>query len=579
MNRRNLLKSIAALGIGSLAFQRSLAAQAAEQQQITPEMIAQAQWVAGIELTDEERKTMLRNLRGNLVNANRLREVEVDYNVPPCLHFQPSLPRSADASDRRDDGATAGEVVNDRFAGRNRIRIDDAGSTIKRPASDEALAFLSVGQLSHLIRSSQVTSQELTRLYLKRLRRYDPMLNCVVTLTEELAMRQASKADKEIGEGNYRGPLHGIPWGAKDLIAVPGYPTTWGATPYADQQFQHTATIAQRLEDAGAVLVAKLSMGALAMGDQWMEKRTRNPWDPRRGSSGSSAGSASAVSAGLVGFAIGTETLGSILTPSRICGTSSLRPTFGRVPRFGLMPLAWSFDKAGPMCRDIEDCALVLDAIHGSDGRDPTAVDRPFAWPPRSPLDQLRVGYIESPSRLTDDQRRQLQDFGVTLVPITLPDDIPVYPLPTSTKAEASTMFQGFARQHVTEGLNTWPDTFRAGQFITAVDYLNATRVRTLLIQRMDELFSRVDVMVNSGDIVHTNLTGHPSVTMPSGFTRRGGARLPRSITMTGRLYDEARLLALASAWQQKTGHHLQHPSLEMPGTEEPSELNEEKQP
>ncbi len=283
-------------------------------------------------------------------------------------------------------------------------------------------------ELASLIRDRQVSSIELTKLYLDRLKRFDPLLKCVVTFTEDLALKQAAQADQEIAAGHYRGPLHGIPWGAKDLIAYPGYPTTWGATPFKDRVIDVKATVAARLEEAGAVLVAKLSLGALAMGDQWFGGRTRSPWDPRTGSSGSSAGSASAVAAGLVGFAIGSETLGSIVSPCRACGASGLRPTFGRVSRHGCMTLSWSMDKLGPIARSIEDCALVFDAIHGADGLDWAAVDQPFEWPPKVALDRLKVGYIEQPNRPAENREelKILRKLGFELVPITLPEELPI---------------------------------------------------------------------------------------------------------------------------------------------------------
>ena len=296
--------------------------------------------------------------------------------MAPALTFFPTPPRPAASIQR--NRATPIE-----------------GRTPRRPSSDEELAFLPVTELSALVRSRQVSSTELTRLYLGRLKRFDPLLKCVVTLTEEVALKQAAQADREIASGKYRGPLHGIPWGAKDLIAYPGYPTTWGATPFKDRVIDVTASVAARLEEAGAVLLAKLSLGALAMGDQWFGGRTRSPWDPRDGSSGSSAGSASAAAAGLVGFAIGSETLGSIVSPCRACGASGLRPTFGRVSRHGCMTLSWSMDKLGPIARSVEDCALVFDAIHGADGLDTAAVDQPFDWPPKVDLGSLKVGYIE----------------------------------------------------------------------------------------------------------------------------------------------------------------------------------------
>ena len=333
VHRRTILKSLAALGAGSVAFRRALAAQAAAAGKVTPEMIKQAEWIAGLELTEKERESAAKEVQKSLESFQQLRKVNVGYDVPPVLVFLPA-PGLRPTPE----------------AGRNRARPYASPSpSPPRPESDEAVAFLSLAELSALIRSRKVSSTELTKLYLGRLKRFDPLLKCVVTLTEELALQQAKRADAEIAAGKFRGPLHGIPWGAKDLIAYPGYPTTWGAPQFKGRVIDEKATVAARLEDAGAVLVAKLTLGALAMGDQWFGGMTRSPWDPRRGSSGSSAGSAAAAAAGLVGFAIGSETLGSIVSPCRACGASGLRPTFGRVSRHGCMSLAWSMDKLGPI--------------------------------------------------------------------------------------------------------------------------------------------------------------------------------------------------------------------------------------
>jgi Asp-tRNA(Asn)/Glu-tRNA(Gln) amidotransferase A subunit family amidase len=425
---------------------------------------------------------------------------------------------------------------------------------------------LPVTELSSLIRSRQVTSTELTKLYLDRLKRFDALLKCVVNFTEDLALKQAAQADAEIAKGQYRGPLHGIPWGAKDLIAYPGYPTTWGAPQFKGRILNEKATVAARLEEAGAVLIAKLTLGALAMGDHWFGGITKSPWDPRRGSSGSSAGSASAVAAGLVGFAIGSETLGSIVSPCRACGATGLRPTFGRVSRHGCMSLAWSMDKIGPIARSVEDCALVFDAIHGHDGLDTSAVDQPFEWPPRRPLEGLKVGYVEQPRRPPDERQElhSLRAIGLELVPIKLPDGFPLEAITLMLGTEAATVFDELTRKHVSEGLNSWPDTFRQGQFVPAVEYLRAARVRTLLMRAMAKVMEKVDLYVGSGpDLVITNLTGHPTVVFPGNFSDRDGRPAPGSITLTGRLYDETTILAVAHAYQQATGNHLGQPPLE----------------
>jgi Asp-tRNA(Asn)/Glu-tRNA(Gln) amidotransferase A subunit family amidase len=533
--------------VGTATFQRALAAQAAQAGAVTPEMIKQAEWIAGLALTDAERASTVRTMTRSLRSFDELRKVDVGYDVPPAVGFSPAPARPAVAIER------------------NQARPVQEGS-ISRPATAEELAFLPVSALSRLLKARQVTSTELTKLYLERLRRFDPLLKCVVNLTERLALEQAAQADKEIALGRYRGPLHGIPWGAKDLIAYPGYPTTWGATPFKERVIDVKATVAARLEEAGAVMVAKLSLGALAMGDQWFGGQTRSPWDPRAGSSGSSAGSASAVAAGLVGFAIGSETLGSIVSPCRACGASGLRPTFGRVSRFGCMTLSWSMDKLGPIARSIEDCALIFDAIHGADAGDWAAVDQPFEWPPKKPLDQVKVGFIEDAERPTEsrEELRVLRRIGFELVPITLPEDLPVGAITLMLGTEAAAVFDEITRKHITEGLNSWPATFRNGQFVPAVEYLRAARVRTKLMRSMTERMAAVDVYVGSGeDLSITNLTGHPTAVFPLGFRERGGRKMPGAVTLTGRLYDETTLLAVAHAFQEATGDHRKRPPLE----------------
>jgi Asp-tRNA(Asn)/Glu-tRNA(Gln) amidotransferase A subunit family amidase len=407
-----------------------------------------------------------------------------------------------------------------------------------------------------LVRTRKVSSAELTELYLDRLKRYDPALKCVVSLTEELARKQAAAADKEIAAGAYRGPLHGLPWGAKDLIAYPGYKTTWGAGHYKDQTLDETATVAERLDNAGAVLAAKTTLGALAMGDVWFGGTTRNPWNVKQGSSGSSAGSASAVAAGLVGFAIGSETLGSIVSPCTRCGVTGLRPTFGRVSRAGCMALSWTMDKVGPIARSVEDCALVFAAVHGADGKDPTAVDRPFDWPCKRPLTDLRVGYTGDPDR---DEVKVLKELGVKLVPVKLPDAA-VAPLRTILSVEAAAAFDDITRDGVTDGLGAlWPRTFREGRFVSAVDYLRMQRVRSRVMAEMAKTMEAVDLYVGGNDLLLTNLTGHPTVVLPNGPTRSGS---PTALTFTGRLWGETELLAVAKAYQDATGHHRKRPDM-----------------
>jgi len=548
--RRSALKILTTLGVGTATFRRALAVQAeqAGASEVSVEMVKQAEWVAGLDLTDAEREATARSLQRSLKSFRALRRVELGYDVPPALAFNPApaLPPSLNVT-------------------RNQASPIESNAP-KRPESDAELAFLPVTELSALVRARQVSSMELTRLYLDRLQRFDPLLKCVVNLTEETALKQARRADNELSAGRYRGPLHGIPWGAKDLIAYPGYPTTWGAPQFKDRVINEKATVARHLEEAGAVLVAKLTLGALAQGDRWFGGMTRTPWDPRLGSSGSSAGSASAVAAGLVGFAIGSETLGSIVSPSRACGTSGLRPTYGRVSRHGCMSLSWSMDKLGPIARSVQDCALVLDAIHGFDGLDPSAVDHPFTWPPRKSIRGMRIGYLENPEiPLTErEELRVLRELGAALVPIVLPSDYPTSAITLMLRTEAASAFDELTRDHVTEGLNTWPNAFLQGQFTPAVEYLRAARVRTLLMRSMAKLMDTVDLYVSSTeDLEITNLTGHPCVVLPNGFETKDGRDLPGSLTFTGRLYDETTLLSVALAYQDVVGFHLKRPPLE----------------
>lgn len=546
LTRRQLATSLASLGIGTVTFQRALAAQPpSDAATITPEMIQQAEWIAGITLSEAQRKQLANTLQRQQANLKKLRAEPLDNSVAPALVFQP-----------------LGNNVASRELGS--ISMVHPHS-VSRPRSEVDIAFSSVVTLSHLIRTRQMSSQELTQLYLQRLKKYDPTLLCVVSLTEDLAMRQAKEADAEIARGHYRGPLHGIPWGAKDLIAYPGYKTTWGAGPFKNQTLNTKATVARKLEEAGAVMVAKLTLGALAMGDGWFGGMTRNPWNPKQGSSGSSAGSASATSAGLVGFAIGTETLGSIVSPCTRCGVTGLRPTFGRVSRAGCMALAWSMDKVGPIARTVEDCAYIFNAIQGVDAADSSTVDRGFTWPSNKPISAMKVGYIESTVKKKEEREelRVLEELGVQLVPIKLPIQKANAIVGTILTAEAGASFDELIRKGITEGIGTWPATFQEAQFITAVEYLRANRLRTELMVEMDKIMHDLDAIVAGGDLMLTNLTGHPQVVMPSEFTSYpNGTTLPKSITFTGKLYGESELLTLCHQYQLKTNQHTKRPVL-----------------
>ena len=541
-SRRELLAAIAAVGIGPATFQRALAQDAAKVGAVTPEMVEAAEWVAGITLTPEERRNVAAGLSQGRREDADLYAFPLGNDVPPALAFHPAagLPPSCE--------------------GRGQVRSIPLKDVAKKPDSEDDLAFLPVVRLAELLRTRQVTSLELTKLYLRRLKQYDPVLKFAVTITEDLALKQAAAADREIAAGRYRGPLHGVPWGAKDLMAVPGYRTTWGAETFREQTFDTTATVVERLEKAGAVLVAKLTLGALAWGDRWFGGQTRNPWDTERGSSGSSAGSASAVAAGCVGFAIGSETLGSIVSPSRECGVTGLRPTFGRVSRHGCMALAWSMDKIGPMARCVEDTALILGVVHGADGLDPTAVDRPFDWPCAKPLSEIRVGIVgESP-----DVTKVLAGLGVKRVPIELPRDFPLDAMDSVLTTEAAAAFDDLIRKGDLTGIGrSWPTPLRRAMFTSAVTYLRAQRARTRLMQAMAKVMQEVDCYVAGNDLVITNLTGHPSICVPGGFhTEKDKRPRPIGLTFTGRLYGEAELLTVAKAYQDATGFHLRRPPL-----------------
>jgi Asp-tRNA(Asn)/Glu-tRNA(Gln) amidotransferase A subunit family amidase len=560
LTRRQWYKSLAGIGIGSATFQRALAAQAGAGQtqpektatNVTPEMIQQAEWISGITLTEAERKRLATEMNRQLGAFQSLRRVKLPNSVPPALVFH-TADNHQSAANHAANGVTIATSAPDH-----------------KPSSDEELAFSSVASLGHLIRSKQISSLELTKVYLDRLKKYGPALLCIVSLTEELAMKQAEHADKEIAAGRYRGPLHGIPWGAKDLISYPGYKTTWGAGPYKEQTLETKATVASRLEEAGAVLVAKLTLGALAQGDQWFGGMTRNPWNIQQGSSGSSAGSAAATVAGLVGFAIGTETLGSIVSPCTRCGATGLRPTFGRISRYGCMALAWSMDKLGPIARSVEDCALIFNAIHGHDPQDPSSVDRPFQWPATKKLKEIKVGYVES--NVPKKERKeltQLEELGVQLVAIKLPDNVPVVPLRLILTAEAGAAFDDLTRAGIKEGMGTWPGTFQSAEFIPAVEYIRANRIRTMLMEAMQKVFEHVDLYVGGNDLIITNFTGHPTVVMPNGFRKSGEVEVPTAITMTGNLFDEGELMTVAHAYQLATKHHLKHPPMEKVSVEE----------
>ena len=539
---------------------------------ISPDHIVAAEALLDLEFTPAQREQLHKVLNDRLAQFATIRAADLDNSIPLSLNFNVNAADPAPATVPRSFAMSAQPPVT-------------------RPADLEDAAFYPVTQLAELIRTRQVASLELTEMYLRRLKRHDPVLQCVAAYTEELAYAQAKRADDEIARGLYRGPLHGIPWGAKDLLAARGYPTQWGAMPYKDQQLDVDATVVQRLEAAGAVLIAKLTLGALANGDVWYGGTTKNPWDTSEGSSGSSAGSGATVAAGLVGFAIGTETMGSIVSPSTRCGVTGLRPTFGRVSRYGAMALCWSLDKIGPMCRSVEDCALVFSAIYGPDGLDMTITPEPFTWDPTLDAKKLRIGYVASAFEAadageTDAHHRQqgaelqrvnkvnsaavldvMRAEGFKLQPIELPDT-EMSGLWVILAAEAAAAFDQITRDGRVDSMkrqddSAWPNTFRAARFIPAVEYINANRVRTQLMRDMARVMADIDVFISpsfgGSTLGMTNLTGHPTVVVPNGFTDKG---TPTSITFVGGLHKEAETLSVAKAYQDATDWHLQYPNL-----------------
>ena len=572
-DRRDVLKAAATAGVGSAVFTRALSALAAEAGPgaVTPSMVAQAEWIAGISLTDAQRELMLEDLARLQKDAAALRAIPLDNAVAPALVFRPDAlsPSHAPVAPQR-----APE------------RLDRG--PVSRPASAADIAFLPVTRLAALLAAGELSSVELTRLCLERIERYDAQLLAFVTPTPELALEQARRADAERAAGRSRGPLHGVPYVAKDLLSCPGLRTTWGAGPFKDQVRSEKATAIARLEEAGGVLLGKTAVGELAWGDVWYGGTTKNPWKTAQGSSGSSAGTAASVAAGLAPYGLGTETWGSIVSPCTRCGATGLRPSFGRVSRYGAMALSWSMDKVGTIARSVEDCALAFAAIHGADGLDPTAVDRPFAWPPRRDPRSIKVGIVQELFDAdytkwadTDDEKPgyaewqaldrdalgALRQLGLDLATVKPPETPPVGPMALILTAEAASAFDEFtlsggADRLVRQVRDAWPNTFRQGRFIPAVDYIRANRVRTLAIAAMDRLMREVEVLVVpsfGGDmLLLTNLTGHPAVVLPDGFRTSDGT--PTSLSFIGRPYGETDLLAVAHAFQQATGFHLRRP-------------------
>jgi Asp-tRNA(Asn)/Glu-tRNA(Gln) amidotransferase A subunit family amidase len=583
---------------------------------ITVEMIDQASILAGIgPFTKEQKKMMIDGLLDQNGSYKAIRKLKIPNSVAPAFVFHP-LPAAKAISDV---GTPSQQPAG--YGGAVSYTIPDS------PAHIEDIAFASVDELAKLLVHRRITSLALTQMCIDRIKRLDPQLHFVITLTEERALAQAKKADEEIAAGHHRGPLHGIPWGAKDLLAVKGYPTTWGAGGFEHQVIDEDATVVQRLDAAGAVLVGKFTLGALAMGDKWFGGRTRNPWNPHQGSSGSSAGPASAVSAGCVPFAIGSETLGSISSPSTRCGVTGLRPTFGIVPRTGAMALSWTMDKLGPIAHTAEDCALALAEIYGPDGKDASVAPATFNWSDVGDWKKLRVGYLKSefdapkpleleeakPNETAEEKKKReernaemktgrarrdydrkfdlaalekLKAMGVTLIPVELPK-LPYGAMTALLTAEAAAAFDDLTMSGrdallTEQGVEDWPNAFRVSRFYPAVEYIQANRARTLAIQQVSALFEQVDVIVtptNGIQLVATNLTGHPALIVPNGLRGDdapkppkiddgdnddiGGPGTPVSLTFLAGHYQDAKLASFAWAYQQATEFHKLHPKLD----------------
>jgi Asp-tRNA(Asn)/Glu-tRNA(Gln) amidotransferase A subunit family amidase len=561
LSRRSALAVLGTAGIGTAVFQRALAA-TAEGGPVSSQMVADAEWVAGIKLTDPQREAVVNAFQKFArQDLDRVRPIELENSLLPGLRFAP-LASPASLPDPR------GYEVKTSPTGSEA----PSPNSLSRPDSDEDLAFSSIRQLGKLLRSRKISSVELTKLYLERLRRFDPLLKCVVTFMDELALKQAERADQELRANNDRGPLHGIPWGVKDIFSYPGYPTTWGVGQYRDRVIDVKAAVAERLDNAGAVLLAKLATNTLAGGSVlWYRGITRNPWNPRQDAAGSSSGPAVTTAAGLVGFSIGTETTGSLIGPSIVCGVVGLRPTYGRVSRYGCMQLCWSLDKIGPICRSADDCGLVFAAIHGADPRDAASIDRQYVWPSSRELSTIRVGYIANGiEEAQRDDLRALRELGVKLVPVEKPNLKKEYGLPKNEiivglmASESAAAFEELTRRGEPKGVKGWPQWFLLGHFLTAVDYLRHNRLRAIVMQRFDKMMQAVDVFLcddeKEGDDPddkwdwYSNMTGHPKIAFPRKFETQNGFLMPKPQLMIGRIYDESTLLAVAHACQRAIG-------------------------
>ena len=579
-SRRKFLSAVPAAVAGAVAAKTY--AQGQTTGPVKPATIEAAESIMGLDFHSEEEGALANGVNQRLRVFQQLRQTNIPFDTEVAVVFKPALPGKEPKAGPATPNAP--------------IRYTKPAPTLARPANLEDVAFWPVTKLAALIERRLVTSTELTQMYLARLKRYQPTLNFYVTLTEDLALQQAAQADKEIKAGKYRGPLHGLPWGAKDLYATKGIKTTFGGEPFVDQVIDYDATIVERLRDAGAVLVAKLTLGALAQGDRWFGGQTKNPWNPQQGSSGSSAGPGSATAAGCVAFAIGTETRGSIISPSTVNAIVGLRPTYGRISRYGAMPLSNTMDKPGPMCRYVEDTVIVLNAIYGPDKHDPTVADVAMKWNPDVPMSGLRIGYVRSafePSAAAGGggaaagggrggatpeqiaQQRQIymevlevyRKTGAKLIPVDLPDASLTAQLSFILDVEAAASFDELTRSGDVDLLqtgvsrSTWPNTFKVARFVPAVEYLRAQRARTILMQQFGQFMSQFDVLLSAGadaTLSTTNLTGQPAMTVKCGMMNN----IPRVFMLTGQLYEEATMARVALAYEQATEWKDKHPTL-----------------
>jgi Asp-tRNA(Asn)/Glu-tRNA(Gln) amidotransferase A subunit family amidase len=585
-DRRRFLAYFSGIGMGSSLLPGVLWAQMPQDStppRVTDEMLKSALAISGLTFSDEDRKAVLQGVNRSLTSFEEVRKLEIPNDVAPPFYFSPIVP---------------GMKVN-----RTREPLHFSAPVVKRPANLEDVAFWPIVQLAQLIKTKQVTSLELTQMYLGRLHKYNDKLNCVVTFLDEVAIAQAKAADAEIASGKYKGPLHGIPWGAKDIIAVKGYKTTWGSGAYKDQMIPEDASVVEMLREAGAVLLAKLTSGELAQGDNWFGGQTKNPWNTEQGSSGSSAGPGSATAGGCVAFAIGTETSGSILSPSGRCGVTGLRPTFGRISRHGVMALSWTQDRLGPMCRYAEDCAIVMSVIAKPDGKDLSVSEIPFNWNARLDIHKLRVGYLKdgfeevrdtAASAMNAKAIEQVQSLGVKLVPVKMPDwNVDG----SSYGVESAVFFDEMIRSNRDKQMTNpgRANGFRSARLIPAVEYLQSQRARTMMMMKLAEATADVDVYLvpangggggaggrgrgagadgegrgRGGDpnarrgvtqrhFAMANTACYPAINVVHGFTDAG---TPGSFTFYARPFGEAELLAVAKAYQDASGFHLKHPTL-----------------